>query len=472
MGDNMIGELNMYRESGIKPNFSDIARRYHRDRHTVAAYWKADGCEPPDGRRDKPGSFDGHMAEIEAKAALPGVTKKGIHEWLLHRYPDEGLAGYNAFTQFMRKKGIVIGPQGGAEPHPRFETPPGLQLQFDWKESIRMANRDGELFEFNVFAATLGHSRRHVYIRSNTRTTDDLVRCMYLTIMRLGGVPREWVTDNMSALVTLKGGRRSRIGRVWTFAKDAGFELKLCRPRSPQTKGKVESSNRFLSRLMAYQGDFGGWDDIDAIIARIEERSNSEVNETTGMPPCVLFMDEKDALLPIGNARALEEAMGDVVRVGKVPSTMLVSARGEKMSVPRRCIGRPARVVVMPGGAMDCYAGGGWWPPTRPAGRPTTRRTTPRPWPASAGSATPPETSRRPPRPTSGCSTRSGARCERGGAGQPPEQARGKPRGAGARRDGLVGARIRQAGGRWEEGPGHDHARAHGRAARGEAARR
>ena len=85
MGDNMIGELNMYRESGIKPNFSDIARRYHRDRHTVAAYWRADGCEPPDGRRDKSGSFDGHVAEIEAKAALPGVTKKGIHEWLRER---------------------------------------------------------------------------------------------------------------------------------------------------------------------------------------------------------------------------------------------------------------------------------------------------------------------------------------------------------------------------------------------------
>ena len=45
---------------------------------------------------------------------------------------------------------------------------------------------------------------------------------------------------------------------------------------------------------------------LDAIIARVEERSNSEANETTGMPPCALFMDEKDALLPIGNARALE----------------------------------------------------------------------------------------------------------------------------------------------------------------------
>lgn len=354
----MIGELNMYRESGIKPNFSDIARRYGRDRHTVASYWNADGCEPPDGRRDRQGSFDPHLDEIEAKAALPGVTKRGIHEYLLHRYPDEGLAGYNALTQFMRKRGIEVGAAGRTEPHPRFETPPGLQLQFDWKESVRLANREGEVFEFNVFSATLGYSRRHIYIRSVTRTSDDLVRCMYLAIVRLGGVPREWVTDNMSALVAVRGGRRVRVERVWAFARDAGFELKLCRARTPQTKGKVESANRFLSRLMAYQGDFDGWEDIDRIIARIEERSNSEVNETTGMPPSVLFMDEKDALLPIGNARALEEAVGDVVRVAKVPSTMLVSAHGEKMSVPRRCIGRPARIVRMPGGSMDCYVGG------------------------------------------------------------------------------------------------------------------
>lgn len=355
---NLIGELDMYREAGIKPNFSDIAKRYGKDRHTVAAYWRAEGGRPRDGRADRAGSFDAHIEEVAAKAQLPGVTKKGIHEWLLHRYPGENLAGYNAFTQFMRKNGIAVGASVGPEPHPRFETPPGLQLQFDWKESVRMANRDGELFEFNVFAATLGHSRRHIFIRSGTRTTDDLVRCMYATIARLGGVPREWVTDNMSALVTVKGGRRLKVQRAYEFAKAAGFELKLCRPRSPQTKGKVESSNRFLSRLAAYQGDFDGWDDIDEIIARIEDASNSEPNETTGLPPSALFMEEKDALLPVGNLRALEEAMGDVVRVARVPATMLVSAHGEPMSVPRRCIGRPARIVCMPGGAMDCYVGG------------------------------------------------------------------------------------------------------------------
>ena len=145
-GKNLIGELDMYREAGIKPNFSDIAKRYGKDRHTVASYWRAEGGRPHDGRGDRAGSFDAHVDEVAAKAQLPGVTKRGIYEWLLHRYPDEDLAGYNAFTQFTRKNDIVIGPPGGPEPHPRFETPPGLQLQFDWKESVKMANRDGELF--------------------------------------------------------------------------------------------------------------------------------------------------------------------------------------------------------------------------------------------------------------------------------------------------------------------------------------
>ena len=48
-------------------------------------------------------------------------------------------------------------------------------------------------------------------------------------------------------------GRRSRDGRVAAFAREAGFELALCRPRTPQTKGKDESANRFLSRLRAYE---------------------------------------------------------------------------------------------------------------------------------------------------------------------------------------------------------------------------
>ena len=117
-----------------------------------------------------------------------------------------------------------------------------------------MHDRSGRGYRFDVYTSTLGWSRMHYFVRSPTRTRDDLLACMADNIRWLGGVPRQWLTDNMSAVATLGGvGRRSRDGRGAAVAREAGFELALCRPRTPQTKGKDESANRFLSRLRAYE---------------------------------------------------------------------------------------------------------------------------------------------------------------------------------------------------------------------------
>lgn len=48
MERNVMGELNVYRGSGAKPNFSEIARRHGMDRHTVAKYWR-EASPPPTG---------------------------------------------------------------------------------------------------------------------------------------------------------------------------------------------------------------------------------------------------------------------------------------------------------------------------------------------------------------------------------------------------------------------------------------
>ena len=161
----------------------------------------------------------------------------------------------------------------------------------------------------------------------------------------------------MSALVTTSNGRRTRSDRAQRFAKEAGFDLQLCAVRTPQTKGKDESANRFLRRLLAYDRDFVGLDGLLAAIARIEARSNSEPCETTGVPPSALFMREKEHLRPIGNLRLLQDMVGQVSEQ-VVPSTMLVRAAGRQWSVPRRCIGSKARVVAMPGGQIRITVAG------------------------------------------------------------------------------------------------------------------
>lgn len=345
-----MGELNMYRQLGAKPNFTQIGKKYGLHRQTVSKYW-SQGEEVEDRRRNKGSAFDELRDVIEQKAALPGVTKKAIYEFLLDRHPEASLPKYGAFTKYCRTHGIDCASAAEPEAHPRFETPPGRQMQFDWKEDLKMVDVNGEVFEFNVFSAVLGYSRGHRFIYSRTRTEDDLLACLLATFVRFGGIPDEAITDNMAAIVSFAGGKRVKSGRVWRFAREAGFELKLCRVSTPQTKGKDESSNRFVNRLLAYNHDFEGEQGLIDAIARIEARSNAEPNETTGLPPAVLFMTEKEHLRPIGNLRMLQEMVGDV-SVQKVPATMLVRAAGRQWSVPRSCIGKAVNVIAMPSGQV------------------------------------------------------------------------------------------------------------------------
>lgn len=344
-----MGELSIYRQTGVKPNFSDIGRRYGLDRHTVARYW-SEGWAPLEGREDRLSAFDEVKDVIVEKAALPGITKKAIHEYLLDRRADLGLPGYNAFTHYCRANGILVG-EAAPEAHPRYETAPGVQLQFDWKEGLAMHDRHGREWRFDVFTATLSWSRLHVFVYTTSKTTDALLGCLVETLKLIGGVPQECLTDNMSALVVVSGGRRRKVERAWRFAREAGFRLVLCAPRSPETKGKDESANRFVNRLLAYEGDFEGEAELVGIIARLQARCNAEPNATTGLPPAALFMREKEHLRPTGNLRLLEEMVGDV-SVQTVPSTMLVRAAGREWSVPRRCIGRRVTVTSMPGGQI------------------------------------------------------------------------------------------------------------------------
>lgn len=102
MERNLIGEMNMMKESGAKPNFTDLARRYGVDRHTVARYWNGGGPQPPDGREGRASGFDRYRTEIDGKAALPGMTKKALHELLLERHAGDEWIGNTYLDGFDR----------------------------------------------------------------------------------------------------------------------------------------------------------------------------------------------------------------------------------------------------------------------------------------------------------------------------------------------------------------------------------
>ena len=118
------------------------------------------------------------------------MTRKALHELLLDRHAGDEppVPGYNAFTHYLRRNGVAVG-RGLPEAHPPLRDGAGAPAAVDWKEDVVMHDRSGAEYRFNVFSATLGFSRRHLFRRSPTRTRDDLLACMYDTAARLGGVP-------------------------------------------------------------------------------------------------------------------------------------------------------------------------------------------------------------------------------------------------------------------------------------------
>ena len=234
--DEIKGVLTIMDTLGIKPNYCELSRKYGIDRRTVKKYHL--GYEGKPKNKNKSSKLDLYKDEITQKINLSGSTIKGTYMYFKKKYLDIG--SYSNFKTYVRKHELLKPKDKTA--HPRYETKPGQQLQFDWKEDIKMISKHGELFEFNIFAATLGWSRLHVFVYSINKTRSDVEKCLIQVFKYINGVPQELLTDNMKAVVDLvvKEGKTTKSINpdFKQFVKDMGTTIKTCKTRKPMTKRK------------------------------------------------------------------------------------------------------------------------------------------------------------------------------------------------------------------------------------------
>lgn len=338
---NILGELRIYKGMNMKPNYSALQRKYGIDRHTIKKYYVNDGIKHKE-RKPKVSKYDKYEKEILEIMQEPEITIRALYQYLIDKYGELEFT-YSGLKSFTLRKGIKRKGRN-IEAHVRFETKPGEQLQVDWKEDIEMTSSLEEKFKFNIFGATLGYSRQHVFIYSKTRTTEDFLRCTIDTFNKLGGLPNHIKTDNMAAIVSITNGTKKKHPIILQFEKDTGVKIKLCKVHSPETKGKVESANRFLQWLLPYNHRFKDESELIDIINKINISVNKTVNQTTNIPPIVLFKKEKEHLNPIPSKILLESYISNV-ETQTVPPTLLVSYKGNGYSVPQSYIGKRVKLI-------------------------------------------------------------------------------------------------------------------------------
>jgi transposase len=185
----------------------------------------------------------------------------------------------------------------------RIETGVGRQAQVDFGTVGKMwdpvTKRDRTAY---CFVLTLSWSR-HMFVHFVfDQRIPTWLECHRLALDAFGGVPEEIVVDNLKAAVLQASLEDPVLSEPYSrFARHYGFLVHPCRPRTPEHKGKVESSVHYVKRNFIASEEFIDINDANRKVAAwVSEEAGLRIHGTTHALPMERFLEtERAALQPL-----------------------------------------------------------------------------------------------------------------------------------------------------------------------------
>lgn len=245
----------------------------------------------------KPHALEGRRA---SKTVLSGYTailddllRKGITNSAvcLERLQTVGFSGslttvknyISAHKHLIPAKRQFVAPQGSRGR--RFVTEPGEAYQMDWGFT-KVLDYDGSEYNAACFVMVCHHcGQRYVEFFPNAKQENLFIGMIHA--FGYMGIPKYVLTDNMKSVVI----HRDFEGYpVWqkdyeAFMKTVGFQTKLCKPRHPFTKGKVERLVRFVKENFLVDRVFWNITDLNRAALNWCNQQNSTYNKATAGAP-------------------------------------------------------------------------------------------------------------------------------------------------------------------------------------------
>lgn len=338
MRKDVYERMKIMKQDGIKPNYTEIARRWNCDYRTVKRYFEQDVV--PIRKITRPSKLDPYRTLVEEKVNL-GCTASSIYHFILKK-------GYKGKETILRDYVRSIKVEARQKATIRFETNPGLQAQVDWKEKMKLISRTGKIFEINIFLMILGYSRSKYIELTIDRNQDTLMMAMINGFRYFQGVPKEIIFDNMRTVVdqSRTNYQNAIINETfYQFSKDMGFEVWSCRAFRPQTKGKVEALAKLMSRLNPYNNEFDTLEELEEIVREVMSDINNDKSYATNERPFKLLEKEKEYLLPLPNQELINNYFTKpITRI--VTKESMVTYMNNKYSLEPKYIGKIVNLEV------------------------------------------------------------------------------------------------------------------------------
>lgn len=271
-----------------------IARDVGLSRNTVRKYLRGTPVAAP--RPPRPSKLDPYKKQIEHWVNEDHLFNCVV---MLERLRPLGYpGGHTIIKDFVR---TLRPPRAGHHPVRRYETKPGEQMQIDWGEfHFEEQGRGRKVFGF---AAVLSYSRMRFIVFTKRCDVSTLIRCTMLACDYFGGLPQAILADRMkSVLVDMDGNTPLWNSRFADFLAAIAVVPRVCKPYTPQTKGKIERSIGVVKQSFWPGVSFTDLTDLNLQAKQWMERRNSQVHATTRVRPVERWPQEKLRPLPPGFA--------------------------------------------------------------------------------------------------------------------------------------------------------------------------
>jgi transposase len=321
-----------------------IARELHISRRTVAKLIAEHQEQRAQGATGLPRPQKRRGSQVdEYEATLQNY---------LSRYPDMSAVrlleelrarGYKGGYTVLRQRVRQLRQQCPRPAVERFETGPGAQAQMDWAVYTIDFTQEGRR-KVNLFSYVLGYSRRQYLHFTASQDMESTIREHVRAFEHLQGVAATCLYDNMKVVVARHEGDEPVYNtRFLAFATHYGFRPVACRPRRPQTKGKVERPFYFVETNLLSGREFRSLEHLNEVTAWwLAEVADVRVHRQTRRRPIDMHAEEVPHLIPLPE-RAYEVA--EVV-YRTVDVEGFISYAQNRYSVPWHYIGQVLSVRI------------------------------------------------------------------------------------------------------------------------------
>lgn len=302
----------LYTMSGEKRSIRGIARTLGISRNTVRKYLRSPELPKPAPRQPRGSKLDPYKEYITGRLSS-GVDNCVV---LLRELREQGYKGsYTILKDFVKP----LRQRSESKQTVRYETEPGEQAQVDFG-SCKYVGLDGKTRRVWVFVMVLSWSRA-IYVEFIKKADlATFMRCHINAFEHFGGVPRKCLYDNAKVVVLGRddAGRALFNEQFMDFSLRIGFDIQLCHPYRPQTKGRVESGIKYVKRNFWPSARFTGIDDLNRQAAAWRDAvADRRSHGTTHERPVDRLAVERATLSAIPSCDKLQPFLRESRKVGR-----------------------------------------------------------------------------------------------------------------------------------------------------------